>query len=476
MIRIIRRLFGNSDFWALFGVFCRLASPFLFLPLILKKLPGVDLGAWYLSGSITIFAGFIDGAVVTSVGRAAGHLYGGAKKLIGHGVISGDSGEPNVAELERMIPTCRTISVGLSLLCLVVSLACGPWVIKELFRDLNDPGKAWTIYLLLVGQMIFTLLSGSAGGIANGLGRQQLMLKRNAFIQLWQMGVGAAALLAGGGVVSLVAVFTIASVIHWIWNELALKGILRELHIPAHWLSFDREIFRALLPNWWRLTISLIGGFLSGQGVTILCVSILGLEAAASWGLSWQAVMAVSSLSGAWMLTVEPKVCRFRGYGHTEGILSLFGGRLKCSLLTYLAGIVGLLLLGPWFIGLLGSHTPLFGRELIILMAIVQLIELEQNAFSMLVLTSNKNPFVAMSLLTGAGIVALGWILGNQWGVVGLIGSRLLVQCAGLAWLPFLLAARSLGLSAKNFVKGIIKVPMIPGGLSGLMRRIFSAA
>jgi O-antigen/teichoic acid export membrane protein len=188
-----------------------------------------------------------------------------------------------------------------------------------------------------------------------------------------------------------------------------------------------------------------IGIFLTLQANTLICTQFLDLKTTASYGFSLQVVQALAGFSVVWIQAKMPEITALRARNAIHQIVGVFAPRMHLTLLTYLVGALFLIGAGPFFVQAIHAGTPLLPVPLLLALLVISGLEMHHSLYMQLVLTENRNPFLALSLVTGAGIVLGSLWLTPLYGVAGILLAQGLVQACGNNWWPVHRAARGLG-------------------------------
>jgi O-antigen/teichoic acid export membrane protein len=214
---------------------------------------------------------------------------------------------------------------------------------------------------------------------------------------------------------------------------------------------FHREIFSAIWPNAWRMGLVSLGAFLAVSANTLVCGAFLGLKTTASYGVSFQLLSLLGSLSGVWVQVKMPMFNQLRLLNQNEEIVRIFVSRMRLFILSYLAGTLAVLFLAPMALQMIGSKTPLLSFGPLALFALIKFLEMHQWLYAQLVLSENYNPFLKPALISGAATVVLAVVLTPKFGVWGLLISEGVVQTCYDNWWCVLRALRGLKLNPYRY-------------------------
>jgi O-antigen/teichoic acid export membrane protein len=432
----------------------RVGANIFVLPLILHKLPPEHLGLWYIFGAIGGFASLLDFGFEPTISRMASYAWGGATLFVAFGIHREEDTEmgtsrPNLPLLSHLVATLRAYYLGVGVAILVLLGVGGGfwiWLQTEHLADATSLRLAWLIYA--VGCCL-NFISGRWPALLTGINA----LKEGQYItilsSLVYYIVAVAGLLAGYGIWALVLAtigmgWVLRSVGRHYFHRLALPGGLPGAH-------FHRDIFSAVWPNAWRMGLVSVGSFLATKSITLICGAFLGLKTTASYGISFQLVSLLGSLSAVWVQVKIPMINQLRLQNQNEQIVKIFVSRLWLFILSYLAGTLAILFLAPEALRGIGSKTSLLSFWPLAVFTLIKFLEMHQWLYAQLVLSENYNPFLKPSLISGVATVLLGVLLTPNLGVWGLLISEGLVQACYNNWWPVLRALRGLKLDPGRY-------------------------
>jgi O-antigen/teichoic acid export membrane protein len=178
-----------------------------------------------------------------------------------------------------------------------------------------------------------------------------------------------------------------------------------------------------------------VGAFLVTR-VGVFVVSLFyGLTATASYSISLQMFSVVSSISQVALITFLPRMtgCRVSGDMHEFKKLFLISIFFVWTISIFLD--VNIILFGNYFLSILHSKTMLMGQTSLLLIAIVSLLETNHASCGGAIATGNTIPFLTASVLSGAAVCLLSFVIGwSRSGLIFIILAQGLVQLSYSNW------------------------------------------
>ena len=257
---------------------------------------------------------------------------------------------------------------------------------------------AWILFCLISTYNIYTLYYDS---LLMGRG----LVKRNKQIiilsQILYIGVSVVLLLLGFDLISIVlgqavAVASKRLLSYKSFFTSTLKTKLAEINSTNF-----RDIIKILLPNSLKMGITSVGAIIAIQASVIIGAFYVSLENLASYGITVQAVNLIASLAFIYYSTYVPQLGYLRVENNITGIKKLYYRSVIILLLTYIAGGVGIVLLGNVILIFLKSQTLLLSQTMIITILIISLLEKNHAMAAGFLLSKNEVPFYKASLAAG---------------------------------------------------------------------------
>lgn len=409
----------------------------LLLPLMLHRLSTAEIGIWYLllaAQGLAIVADFGFGA---AFGRNIAAAMAGATDIQAVGLAArGEGGAPNYALVARIVSVARIWYLLLSAAVLLIMLTAGLWYVSRLagghdvrlgYVQLSWAVMSFTIAMSLYFSWVNPILIG-AGRVQQDLVSQ--VITRGGYALL-----GAAALLAGGGLLGLACAQLGATALgRWTAGRF-LRPIA--VHLPA--VEQSRAELRRLIgrisPNAVRFGLAGLSGFVITRCSLFAITTFVGLEASASFAISLQLISVVMAVAQLPLQFAGPRLVGANVRDEKATVRRITVRLTLIYIMLFAIGAGSVLVTGPVLLDWIGSHTHLLPASQLGLLALVFLLEGVHVISAFVLLSSNRVPFTTAALLS-AGAVAIGSFLAGRigLGVTGIIACQGLVQLAYNNW------------------------------------------
>ena len=422
---MIKKLLQSPVLWTGFVTLLRTGGFFIVLPVLLRKIPTENLGMWYVFLGIAQLCGIVELGFAPNISRFASFFLGGAAspRSIGIDHSNSENTIPNLAGIAGLAELGRTLYPRLgAAVGVLMTLGGGIWLhfhFGDKFWNLQV-APAYFLYAVgmtasMYGYFWMNLLFG-VDRVSQGQQVFAIGLILNYILCL-------GGLLAGAGLYAL-AIGQIALTLfpRWMASRILKKDFLSKT------TSLQKVSWRDLWPMTWRSGLCTFAAWLAMPATTLICAQIAGLADTARYGLSMQLVAMVYGLAGTWMSVCWPRLAVLRTQQDRGGIRRLVAGRMGLSVATYMVGAFSAWWLAPLAIHLFKSKTDFLPPALLALLFAVVLIDFVMGNCKSFLVTGNHMPHLNSALVAGALNVALCFLLGHYFGVIGIILSIALSQ------------------------------------------------
>jgi len=431
----------NEDLiWNYGATFFRIASSVLLLPLILRVMPAETVGIWTVFLTITAFINLLDLGFNPTFARNVTYVFSGVKELKKNGYVIVNTNEKisvDYSILKGLIQAMRWFYSRVSILILIILITIGTYYIKHLLNDYhgdkNEVYIAWVIFCLISTYNLYSLYYDS---LLQGKG----LIKRSKQIiitgNVTYLVCASILILLDFDLIAIVAARGLSVIIirYLSYYSFFTNQLIKILNNTKG--ENEKEILKKVYPNAIKIGLTSIGVFFMQKSTIIIGSLYLTLEEIASYGITFQLITVIASLSSIYLATYYPKISKFRIEGNIHGIKSIYDKSRIVLILTFLSGGLILLIFGDFAIAFIKSNTLLLPGYLIFLALILSLIEQNTSIAEMVLLTKNYVPFYKANLITG-GIIVLGLNIALGWfkiGVTALIILPLLIYCLYQGW------------------------------------------
>ena len=406
---LLNRLRGSTVAWSwVFNIF-RLATGLLLLPLVLKKLSPEELGIYYIFLSQVALAPVIDFGFSPTILRFVSYAMGGAETIQAHGVSKGAGAGPNFGLLWQLFFTTRALYRVMSLIVLVILGILGTYIVELRIHETPSPSTARVAWLITIVATVLNVYSSWAPVFLRGMDEVLISVRVTVLVSVVRFTLAVVLLLAGAGLMSLPLGDLVGSLIQQIIaRRTCLRRLGRQL-IPA---KVDvLQNLRILWPNSWRLGLLSLGGYLTVNANTTICLKVFGLAANARYGLSNQLLGVIVGMASVWTQVKWPLIGQQRARHDYTAIQQTLWPRMWLQYITLLIMSLVLVFFGQLLLEWIGSDKKLLPVTWLALLALNAFLETQVSIWGMLISTENRIPFLWPSVLGSFLSLALSLML-----------------------------------------------------------------
>ena len=407
---VVRRVANSTVAWSWAFNFLRLASGVLLLPLLLRMLSKADLGMYWEFLSLNAIVVMLDVGFSPTVGRFISYAMGGAKRLSAMGLSAEPPhGEPNYPLLWELLFTSRIFYRYVALGIVLLLATVGSVIIGKIVGETSSPALTWMAWGVSIAAVAADTYFNVWNIFLRNLNKVLVATQISTVAYALRVGIACVLLAYGWGLLSLpVASLLTSLVIRNFSRALCLKALMA---CPPPGRVEWRAHLRTIWPNSWRLGLYFAGAYLSANANVLLCSSVFGLEANATYGLSLQVIRIATGMAGVWVLVKWPLIGQYAARSDISAIERVLWPRLWLQQASYVALAIGAITTGPFLIHYFGKDKDMLSFLWMALLAANGFLEAHCSVWNTLISMWNKLPMLWASLATNAAAFYLNLVL-----------------------------------------------------------------
>lgn len=423
--------------WNYIAIFFNMGAGVIVLPLILHYLTAEEIGLNYLMLTISSMVALIDFGFSPQIGRNITYALSGAKRVELEGLHDEAFSAPNYRLLAIVIEAAKFIYRRLSIVVLVLMLTLGTYYIQYVthgFKDVNNSLWIWIVfsvsnYLNVYFIYYRSLLTGSGKIYESSV---SIILSKLTYIIVSGM-----LIISGFGLISVVAANMLSPLVLFLYSHISFYTADMKRHIPSD-IRRD-EIDEAISGIWYnakKLGINSLGAFAIVKINLFFVGLFLPLSVVGSFGILTQIVPTLCSVASALFVSYLPQIASLQVVHDSNGIIKKLSVTVTVYWLTMIIGGIALVLFLPLILKVIGSNAEVPPYVITVLYLIVMSLENNHSMFSTVIVTSNKVPFVAAGLISGAiiGVLIYLSLRFTTLGLLGVVLAQGVVQLAYNNW------------------------------------------
>lgn len=425
--------------WGYLAQALNIGAGLILLPVILKYLPAAEVGLWFVFITLVGLAQLLEFGFNPTISRNTSYIYAGAVALQRDGLPIHDTNKStiNLDLLASLLNTARKVYRVVSLLAAALLLIGGSIYISTLVtEETSDKTTLILAWVTFATGYIVTLYYGYINGMLHGRGdvsqsNKIIITTRGLLILL-----GSYALITGHGLLGLGIASLMSS---GIGRIIAMRYFFSETRPEMRTIrSLATNTADDLTPLLWhnasRLGAVQVGSFLIQRGNILIASSTLGLESAASYGMTVTILTVLITVSSVLCQLQLPRLNAIQSRNERSSLITIYGQIQLSSWTVFSLGLIFLVVFGDLMLNFVGSDTKLIPWPLLLVFGLIYLFELNHSIAATYLTTVNKIPFVKAALISGISITVLAVFLSAAYGIVGLIAAQGVVQLAYNNW------------------------------------------
>ena len=390
---LLKRVFNSAVAWLWLFNFFRLAYGLILLPLVLRKFSSADLGMYYVLLSLSALVPLVDFGFGPTIGRFVGYAMGGATSFQMQGLAQpGNSPAPNYTLVWQLLFTSRALYRLLVFGLLVVLGTWGTYLVEVRIQETSSVLLTRLAWLATLFAALFDIYSNWWVVFLRGTNNVLSAARIDVLAMAVRLVLAATLLLGGAGLLSVPVGSLFGS---FIQRYLARRRCLDLLsgHPPPKKAQF-KEVLHVLWPNTWRAGMIFVGGYLTVNANTAICLHSFGLLANAQYGLSVQLLNVIAGMAVVWTFVKWPVVAQYHARHDFTAVRRILRPRIWLQSLTFISLAAVLLCFGPSLLAHFGSGKKVLPLEWFALLALGSFLDMQLGFWTTVIYTGNRLPFL----------------------------------------------------------------------------------
>jgi O-antigen/teichoic acid export membrane protein len=424
--------------WA--SAFVRFGSMIFVLPLVLTAYSDIEQSLWFLTSTIIAFAMLADSGFGSVLVRAVAYFNAGSETIPKTKQEFEDREEiannnPNFPKLIDLLTTSNRIYLflgGLIILLLGTLGVAFVWNLMELSGHRVD---FWLAFLLLIPYCYISILNVKWSSFSRGLGFVAMEARLNTILSTVRVMLFIVLLLLKMKPAILIALMLFELIIKQIYLRRFVLNWFRDNNaVVRRTFYFDKEIFQSIWPASWKLAGIFWGNFLVDSGNTIIIAQISDTRLMSSFLFTTRIVSFVRNISQTPFYANTPGIYKLVAQKKLDVLKARSSEYIFTGMFIFIAACLGIAIFGNWALSLLDTSTRFLEPELFLIMCLSVMLDLHASFHATIYTSTNHIPFLIPSLISGALIIGLGFLVLPIYGLVGILMVRFIVQMSFNNW------------------------------------------
>ena len=418
-------------------MFFNMGTGVIVLPLILHFLTAEEIGLNYLMLTISSMVALIDFGFSPQIGRNITYALSGAKRVEREGLRDEVNSEPNYRLLATVIEAAKFIYRRLSIVVFGLMITLGTYYIYYVTHGFIDVENSLWIWIVFCISNYFNIYFIYYRSLLTGSGKIYESSVSIILSKLTYIIVCGVLVVCGSGLISVVVANMLSPLVLFLYSHVKFYTPEIKNLIPTD--IQKNEIEEAITGIWYnakKLGLNSLGAFAIVRTNLFLVGLFLPLSVVGSFGILTQIVPTLCSVASALFASYLPQIASLQVIHDKKGIVSKLSLTVAVYWLTMIISGTALVILLPWILKIIGSNADVPSTYITILYLIVLTLENNHSIFATVIVTSNKVPFVAAGLISGAliGVFIYLSLRFTTLGLLGVILAQGLVQLVYNNW------------------------------------------
>jgi O-antigen/teichoic acid export membrane protein len=443
--------------------FTRFGSMVFVTPLILANYESIEQSFWYLIGTVIGFALLADSGFGSALVRAVSYYRAGETTLPKNRIeydnrLRIENLGPNYQKLRDLLATTRSIYYILGIMSILL-LLIGTLIFRNIFTLSGNRIDFWIAYFLLMPLCYQMILQVRWSSFMSGLNFVAQEARVSALIEVVKITIFILLLSFKLSPMYLVITMIFASTAKYIYVRSFITKWFRERNFEiSRYRVFDRDIFRSLWAQTWRLAGIFWGNYMVEYGNSFLIAQLQDTRLMACYLFTTNILSWIKNFSRTPLFANIPTIYKL---GAEKNFAEL---KLKAAQFIFLGALIMLSscafigIVGNPLIGFLDTHkimttdTRFIGTLLFIIMVFTQFFDMHSDFHAGIYTSTNHIPFLLPSLISGVLIVVIGYFVLPIYSLTGLIIVRFLIQASFNYWYATSLSLKLLKWPFKQYL------------------------
>lgn len=440
----------NDILWGYLSQFFNMASSLLLLPFILYFMTTEDVGLWYVFVSIIGLIQLLEFGFLPTVSRYISYVYSGAQNIELDKVpdYEVDRGI-NIELLSGIIFSAKKIYGWVSILALLLLTIAGSVYISTLEYS-GDRALVYSSWIIYGAAAIVIFYFGYYSSILKGRGDQTKLNKSIVLSKLSNIIITIPLLYAGFGLLAIALGVLMSAIVDrilvrfFVFDKCALETI------EAFKIKSAKDYTSVIWGNAKLMGLVQLGNFLTVRSSVLIVSSVIGLEAAATYGFTLQITSVAVIVASMYFGLQLPLMNSAQVSNNITIIKSTFLKSIGISWVLFFIYMFGTITLGVYLVEVLFDSANLLPIPMLIVFLIAAFLEMNHSLCTAYLTTKNTIVFMKPMLITGILIFSFSLCFGSIFGLWGIILSQFFLQLIYNNWKWPLIVFTELKISLKD--------------------------
>lgn len=447
---MLKRIYNSPTMMSWASYFVRFGSALFVLPLILKIYTPVEQSFWFFISTIVGFAMLADSGFGSTLIRAVSYFKAGASYLPRNKkeydeIDEIKEGEPNFPNLVNLLSTANRVYIYLGLFSVLMLGTGGVAAVWNIMKISDHQSDLWVAYLIIIPYAFSMIMGVKWSSYMRGLGYVAQEARFGAFQGILRIIAFVILLLFKLGPAYLIGVMFIESIIRYIYLRwFVLNWFAKEKVEINKKNKVDPVIFRSLWSATWRTGLLFWGAYGIQSGTSILASQLSDVVLMANFLFTMRIFTFVLNIARAPFYSNVPKIYQLAAAKNIPILRKKASEYMFIGFAVMFAGAAVIGLFGNNLLALFSPETRFVPLAIFAIIAITEILDLHASFHATIYTSTNHVPFVLPATISGALILAVGFVTLPRYGIMGIVVTKFAVQFLVNVWYAPMLSLRFL--------------------------------
>ncbi|MAR15042.1 MAG: hypothetical protein CMG21_01100 [Candidatus Marinimicrobia bacterium] len=299
---IIRRIWDSPTFTTWASFISRPLNLILLTPLILTRLSSEEVAVWLLFSIFMNFQSLADFGFNSSLIRAYSHATGGAKSIKSYkdsNIKVDTNKEINWNLIEKIYSTVKYMSLGLSILFIMLLSTFGTYSVKKLINQVNNPYEAWIAWIVIIIATGINIYGAKYSVFIKGMNKIPLFMRWQTLFSVLSILTTSIVLYISSNLLFVILIYQFWIIISVLRNYIIAYKICNNKLNTFNNVGFIYSVFNGVFPAAWRTWLAQFMSFGLIQLSGIFYAQIGDITSVSSYLFSLKIINLIKQFSNA---------------------------------------------------------------------------------------------------------------------------------------------------------------------------------
>jgi hypothetical protein len=454
------KLVANPTMMTWANHFTVFAHGLLVTPLIIIIFSKDQISVWYLLQTLVGLGMLADAGFGFTLSRAVAFFYAGAVRLPAnqkeYSQTLENQGSINTEKLASLLSTSFRVYLILSLAFILVFTPVGMAVMWNVMTLTGHDVYLWSAFGLVIASTFVSLQTIKWSAYMNGTRRVAEVNRYNAMVGIVRI-LGYVLLLSfKTGVFGLSLYTFLEGLFSNLYLRRKVHSWFKDKGIPLKGkLFFDKEIFSSLWTATWRLGLTTWGNYVAVYGTSLIISQVKNTSLMADFLFTQKILGFIQRIAEAPFYANVPGIYSFMAQKKEKEVKKEISKQLFLVITLLAAGFIFIGLFGNFLLDAVNIDIRFVPGWIYFVFALSIFLDSHATMQGTVYISTNHVPFLWPSLISGAVMLAVGFLILPIYGLIGIVMVKFLVALSMGNWYSTYLSLRLLNWRFSEYLEDI---------------------